>query len=101
MELDRNTIERIANLARLEIKESEHDRILNDMNKIIGFMDKLNELDTSGVEPLIYMSEEKNVMRADVIKSEISAGDALLNAPDHDGRYFKVAKVIDKQAGSM
>ncbi len=96
MKLDNNTIDRVANLARLEISESEHDHILSDMNNILTFMDKLNELDTSGVEPLIYMSDEKNVFRQDVVKAEISASEALANAPDHDGVYFKVAKVIDK-----
>jgi aspartyl-tRNA(Asn)/glutamyl-tRNA(Gln) amidotransferase subunit C len=59
-------------------------------------MDKLNEIDTSGIEPLVYMTNEINVVREDVIKHEITHEDALLNAPKHDKDYFLVAKVIEK-----
>jgi aspartyl-tRNA(Asn)/glutamyl-tRNA(Gln) amidotransferase subunit C len=58
-------------------------------------MDKLNEIDTSGIEPLVYMVNEVNVFREDVIKMEITHEEALLNAPKHDDDYFLVAKVID------
>lgn len=96
MKLDKETITKIAHLARLEVNEAEEKSLLQDMNNILSFMEKLNELDTDGVEPLIYLTDETNVFREDVIKQEIKPSDALLNAPLHDGAYFKVAKVIDK-----
>lgn len=97
MKLDKETIAKIAHLARLEVSESEEHSLLNDMNNILSFMEKLNELDTSNIEPLIYLTEEVNVYREDVVKQEITPVMALQNAPDHDENYFRVAKVIDKQ----
>ncbi|WP_423149324.1 Asp-tRNA(Asn)/Glu-tRNA(Gln) amidotransferase subunit GatC [Rubrolithibacter danxiaensis] len=99
MQLNNDTISKIAHLARLEVSESEKENLLEDMNKILSFMEKLNELDTAGVAPLIYMTDEVNVFREDVVKQEISLEEALKNAPNQDGQYFKVAKVIDKSAG--
>lgn len=96
MQLNNETIARIAHLARLEVTQAEKETLLKDMNKILSFMEKLNELDTTGVEPLIYLSDEVNVLREDVVKQEITVEEALQNAPNQDGRYFKVAKVIDK-----
>lgn len=96
MKLNRETIAKIAHLARLEVHEAEEESLLKDMNNILSFMEKLNELDTSGIEPLIYLTDEKNVFRKDVVKQDISTAQALQNAPQHDGSYFKVAKVIDK-----
>jgi len=98
MKLNDETITRIAHLARLEVDESERGALLEDMNRILSFMEKLNELDTEGVEPLIYLSDEVNVLREDVIRQEITSAEALLNAPGQDGTYFRVAKVIDKSS---
>lgn len=98
MKLDRNTIAKIAHLARLDVNESEEKALLQDMNNILSFMEKLNELDTSGVEPLIYMNDEINVFREDVVRMDITREEALYNAPVHDDSYFKVAKVIDKSS---
>ncbi len=96
MNIDRQTVDQIANLARLELTEAEKPEMIADMNKILDFMAKLNEVDTTDVEPLIYMSEEVNVFREDIVKQEITTAEALLNAPKHDGEYFLVAKVIEK-----
>ena len=63
---------------------------------MLGFIEKLNELDTTNVEPLIYMSDEVNVLREDDVKHDISQDEALKNAPKHDSDYFKVPKVIEK-----
>jgi len=63
---------------------------------MIAFVEKLNELDTTGVEPLLHMSDEINVLRQDEIKGSISREDALKNAPVHDEQFFKVPKVIRK-----
>jgi aspartyl-tRNA(Asn)/glutamyl-tRNA(Gln) amidotransferase subunit C len=96
MTVDKETVEKVAHLARLELAEDEKQKMIADMNKILGFMDKLNEIDTSGIEPLVYMTNEINVTREDVIKQEITHEEALLNAPKHDKDYFLVAKVIEK-----
>ena len=89
-------IDKVAHLARLEVPEEEKQSLLDDMNKILTFMDKLNEVDTTGVDPLIYMSEEVNILREDLVKFEISREEALMNAPKQDGKFFRVAKVINK-----
>lgn len=96
MNIDKETVEKVAHLARLELAEDEKETLIADMNKILGFMDKLNEVDTSGIEPLVYMTNEINTVREDVIKQEVTHEEALLNAPKHDGDYFLVAKVIEK-----
>jgi len=94
MIIDQDTVEKIAHLARLELSADEKQAMITDMNKILGFMDKLNEIDTTGIEPLVYMTKEVNTLREDVIKQEIIHEEALLNAPKQDGEYFLVAKVI-------
>jgi len=96
MNLDNETIKKIANLARLEVTDAESESLLKDINNILHFMEKLGEVDTSNVAPLIYLTDEINVYREDEVKKEISVADALQNAPLQDGTYFKVAKVIDK-----
>lgn len=96
MKVDLEMIDKVAHLARLELKEEEKLGLIEDMNKILTFMDKLNELDTEGVDPLIYMSEEVNVLREDLVKTEITREEALKNAPKQDGKFFRVAKVINK-----
>ncbi|MVN91597.1 Asp-tRNA(Asn)/Glu-tRNA(Gln) amidotransferase subunit GatC [Mucilaginibacter aquatilis] len=94
MLIDKDTVAKVAHLARLEVTEQETNELVGDMNKILGFMDKLNEVDTQNIEPLIYMTEEVNVLREDVVKQEITHEEALSNAPEQDGKHFMVAKVI-------
>ena len=96
MTIDKETVEKVAHLARLELAEDEKQTMIADMSKILGFMAKLNEIDTSGIEPLVYMTNTSNVLREDVIKQEITHEEALQNAPKHDENYFLVAKVIEK-----
>jgi aspartyl-tRNA(Asn)/glutamyl-tRNA(Gln) amidotransferase subunit C len=96
MKIDNETIDKIAHLARLEFENEAKEQIINDMNNMLVFIDKLNELDTSNVEPLIYMSDETNILREDEVKHEITQDEALKNAPEHDSDYFKVPKMIDK-----
>jgi aspartyl-tRNA(Asn)/glutamyl-tRNA(Gln) amidotransferase subunit C len=95
MTIDEETVDKIAHLARLELAGDEKQAMIADMNKILGFMDKLNEVDTSGIEPLVYMTSETKGLREDVVKQDITHEEALQNAPSHDADYFKVAKVID------
>lgn len=96
MTIDKETVDKIAHLARLELTDDEKQALMGDMGKILDFMAKLNEIDTSGVEPLVYMTDEINVLREDVVKQKITHEEALQNAPKHDDNYFLVAKVIEK-----
>ncbi|POY37449.1 Asp-tRNA(Asn)/Glu-tRNA(Gln) amidotransferase GatCAB subunit C [Solitalea longa] len=94
MKIDRNVVEKIAHLARLDVENV--DESVADMSRILTFMEKLNELDTSNVEPLVYLTEEVNAFREDVVKQEITHEEALKNAPDADENFIKVAKVIEQ-----
>lgn len=94
--IDIKTVDEIAHLARLEFNNEAKAEILNDMNRMLTFIDKLNELETDKVEPLIYMTNETNVLREDEVKITITQAEALKNAPVKDSDYFKVPKVIDQ-----
>jgi aspartyl-tRNA(Asn)/glutamyl-tRNA(Gln) amidotransferase subunit C len=96
MNVNDEMIDKLANLARLEFGAKEKEEIKNDLEQMIVFIDKLNELDTTGVEPLLHMSENINVLREDEVSGTLSREDALKNAPMHDGQFFKVPKVIKK-----
>lgn len=95
--IDLTTVDQIAHLARLEFDESSKPAILKDMNRMLEFVDKLNELNTEQTEPLIYMSRENNVLRADEVEHSISQKEALKNAPKKDSDYFKAPKVIEQK----
>ena len=94
MEVNDALVEKLAHLARLKFEVSEKEEIKNDLQKMIAFVEKLNELDTTGVEPLLHMTDEISPLRDDEIKGSIGRADALKNAPLHDGQFFKVPKVI-------
>jgi aspartyl-tRNA(Asn)/glutamyl-tRNA(Gln) amidotransferase subunit C len=94
MNIDEKVITRIAELSKLEFDSESTKEIQKDLNRILGFIDKLEELDTSEVEPLIFMREEKNILREDDVKETISQDEALQNAPEHDSDYFRVPKVL-------
>ena len=96
MKIDHKTVDEVAHLARLEFDAAGKDAMVKDMNNMLAFVEKLNELDTTGVEPLIYMTDEANVLREDVVMETITQKEALLNAPKKDSDYFKAPKVIDK-----
>ena len=97
MKIDKKTVDKIAKLSKLKFNKEEGDLILNDMNKMLDFIDQLNELDTEGVEPLIHMSEEVNKLRKDINHSKTSQKEALKNSPLKDSTYFKLPKVLDKK----
>ena len=96
MKITNKLIQDIAALAKLEFDEQSAEQMKADLEKIIGFVDKLSEIDTEGVEPLIYLSEEVNVLREDEVKAVISQVEALKNAPEKDSDYFKVPTVLKK-----
>ncbi len=95
MTIDEQLISRLEQLARLELSGEEKTRLTGDLNNILTMVEKLQELDTTGVEPLIYINETVNVLREDEVKNQVSREEALKNAPKSDGTYFKVPKVID------
>ena len=96
MNINKETIYKVADLARIEIGEQEADTLQADMNKILTFMEKLNELDTTNVEPLIYMNPEMNVWREDVVKQDLTVAEGLKNAAKHNEEFFFVPKILDK-----
>ena len=83
-------------MARLEFKDTEKVKIKANLERIVGFFDKLSEVNTDNVEPLIYMSDRHNNLRSDIVKEEITKQEALKNAPSKDSDYFKVPKFINK-----
>ena len=97
MEVSVNLIDKLARLSRLSFANAdEKEKIRHDLNKILNFVEQLNEVDTEGVEPLIFINEDTNVLRPDSVVHKISQSDALKNAPHKNEEYFLVPKVINK-----
>ncbi|MBI1227867.1 MAG: Asp-tRNA(Asn)/Glu-tRNA(Gln) amidotransferase subunit GatC [Bacteroidetes bacterium] len=94
MQIDRDLILRLENLAKLELSEAERERLGLDLTNILNMVEKLNELDTSSVEPLTYISEAVNQLREDEIKGQVTNETALSNAPEKNEPYFQVPKVL-------
>ncbi len=96
MKIDKVLISKLEKLSRLELSEQERDSIQKDLNEILSMVEKLNEVNTDNVEPLIHISEEEHVLREDEIKHQLSREEALKNAPKQKDGYFLVPKVIEK-----
>lgn len=96
MTIDETLILRLEKLSRLQLSNEERLTITKDLNNILGMIEKLDDLDTSGVEPLRHIIEENKPWREDIVKQTTTTADALKNAPNHDDNYFKVLKVIEK-----
>ena len=96
MEVNDAMVDKLAILARLKFEDGEKAAIKADLQRMISFVEKLNELDTTGVEPLLYVSDNVNVLREDEIKGSISRTEGLQNAAVHDEEFFKVPKVIKR-----
>ena len=96
MEVNDALINKIANLARLSFSEEEKPVIKDKLQRMIHFVEKLNEVDTEGVEPLLHMSNNVNILREDEVKNSITTEEGLKNAPVHNEQFFKVPKVIKK-----
>jgi aspartyl-tRNA(Asn)/glutamyl-tRNA(Gln) amidotransferase subunit C len=95
MKIDQNTIEKISHLARLKLNEQQTEEMKGKMEQILSWMEKLNELDTIGVEPLTHMSAELNHLREDVVTQHLSKDEALKNAPSADQNFFRVPRIIE------
>jgi len=90
-------VEHVAALARLEFTAEEKQKLAAELNVILAYMEQLNTLDTSGVEPLAHVIEHGNVFRADEPRPSLETADALGNAPATQGRFFRVPKVIGER----
>jgi len=95
MIINKETVEGIAHLARLELEGKETVKMVTEMNKILEWMNQLDQVDTEGVAPLIHMSLETNVLREDEVNNTLTHERALVNAPKKDSDYFRVPKVIE------
>ncbi|MCB0539439.1 MAG: Asp-tRNA(Asn)/Glu-tRNA(Gln) amidotransferase subunit GatC [Chitinophagales bacterium] len=96
MKIDETLIDRLAVLSKLEFNATDKAEIQKNLNNILKLVEKLQEVDTEGVEPLIYMNEDIDVFREDKVIETISKQEALKNAPSKDSDYIKVPKVISK-----
>ena len=96
MEVNHALIDKLSLLARLDIKPDEKEKLRNDLQQMIGFIEKLGELDTTGIEPLMHLTEEMNVLRTDEVRGSVSIEEALQNAQLKKDRFFMVPKVIKK-----
>ena len=96
MEVNDEMVDKLANLSRLQFNDTEKQSVKKDLQKMIQFVEKLNELDTTGIEPLLHMSDGVNLLREDEVQGSIERKEALKNAPEQDGVFFKVPKVIKK-----
>jgi aspartyl-tRNA(Asn)/glutamyl-tRNA(Gln) amidotransferase subunit C len=96
MEVNDALVDKLANLSRLQFDAPAKEAIKTDLQRMIQFVEKLNELDTTGVAPLLHMTEQVNILREDEVQGSVSREEALKNAPVHDEQFFKVPKVIKK-----
>lgn len=96
MAVDESVISKLEKLAKIKLTSEERTEMKGDLEKMLKMVDKLSEVDTMGVEPLVYMHEEKNVLRKDKISNVLDRDTGLSNAPHKEGPYFAVPKVIHK-----
>lgn len=95
MALNRADVDRVAFLSRLSLDEDARDRLTEELGRVLDYVDKLNELDTSGVEPMSHPGNLRNVFREDEVTVCPDREKTLANAPDRAGGYFRVPKVIE------
>ncbi len=96
MKVNEQLIGHLSHLARLQFDAQAGQEMIHDLNRILGFVEKLEEVDTEGVEPLIYMTDETNILRNDEVIQTITQDEALKNAPRKDSDYFRVPRFIDQ-----
>ncbi|MEZ4949559.1 MAG: Asp-tRNA(Asn)/Glu-tRNA(Gln) amidotransferase subunit GatC [Saprospiraceae bacterium] len=95
MKIDRDLILKLEKLARLDLEEQERTQLLKDLNAMLGMIGKLDELNVDGVAPLRHISENENQMREDKAGAAMNPKDVFKNAPNHNGQFFKVPKIIE------
>ncbi len=95
MSVTKDDVHYVAHLARLQLNDKEAEGLTEDMNNILGYIDTLNEVDTTNVEPLEHVTELTAPLRKDEAKEPINHEEALKNAPDADSDFFRVPRVIE------
>ncbi len=97
MKIKPEKVDELAALARLKFAPEQKEKMRQDLENILEMCEKLNEVDTTGVEPLIYIHNNTNVLRPDEVQPSLSKEEALKNAPKKDSDFFRVPKVIDQK----
>lgn len=93
--IDLQQVKKVAKLSRLDLSESEVTEFAGQLNAILEYVEKLNGLDTEGIEPLAHCLPIHNCFRADEVKESLGTDKTLANAPQQDGKFFKVPKILD------
>ena len=93
--MDRATVDYVARLSRIELSEAEKDLFAGQLSKILDYIAQLNQLDTSNVAPLAQAVEIANVLREDVPRPSLTPGEAVRNAPERAGDFYKVPAVLE------
>ena len=96
MEITNELVDNLANLSKLSFDTEARSEIRNDLQKMVGFIEQLQTVDTNGIEPLLHMGDAVNILRQDMIQGSIQREEALLNAPLANEAFFKVPTVIKK-----
>jgi aspartyl-tRNA(Asn)/glutamyl-tRNA(Gln) amidotransferase subunit C len=96
MEVTSTMVEKLAHLARLRFTDAEKTQYTNDLQNMVAFVEKLQEIDTTGVTPMLHMGDAVNALRTDERKGSVTQEAALLNAPTKNAAFFTVPKVIKK-----
>ena len=97
--ISRAEVQKVAKLARLELSEAEIEQFTGQLGSILQYVEKMNELDTGAVEPLAHCLPVNNVSRADEVKESLGTQKTLANAPERDGEFFRVPRILDESAG--
>jgi aspartyl-tRNA(Asn)/glutamyl-tRNA(Gln) amidotransferase subunit C len=95
MAITRRQVDYVAHLSRLDLTEAEKDTFAEQLSAIVGYIAKLNALDTAGVEPMVHGIEGRQITRPDVPAESLPRSEALRNAPDHSEGCFKVPRIIE------
>jgi aspartyl-tRNA(Asn)/glutamyl-tRNA(Gln) amidotransferase subunit C len=98
--IDQQQVRKVAKLSRLDLSDAEVEEFTGQLSAILGYVEKMNELDTENVEPLAHCLPVHNVFREDVVKESLGSEKALANAPQHDGEFFRVPKILDDNSGA-
>ena len=98
--IDISQVRTVAKLARLQLTEAEATQFSHQLSAILDYMEKLNQLDTRDVEPLSHSLPVSNIFRDDIVISSLGVEKALANAPERDGEFFKVPRILDDSAGA-
>jgi len=98
--IDKAQVRKVAKLSRLELTDAEVEEFTGQLSAILDYVEKMNELNTDNVEPLAHCLPISNVFRRDCVKESLGTEKTLSNAPQRDGEFFKVPKILDDSSGA-